>query len=145
MRLSNYLKEKWISSFKDPLAGGTVEVFINPSRKEYREALQASQGSMLTPSAVRAFYDYEGDNIWIWRGDVLHNKVMKKISGIKFSTLRIVIEPPKKIIHMYEVFKSDEEEETIAAKAAERIFKFAPETKAYKLLRPKPHDRMSMK
>jgi len=139
MRLLNYLREKWATSFKDPLAGGTTEVFVNPSRSEYKDAIDASKGAMLHPASVRAFYSYESDKIWVWRGDVLHNKVMKKIPEINFHTLRIVIEPSKKFIHVYELFKSDKEEMEIAAMAVKKIHKFAPETKGFKVVRPNLH------
>jgi len=133
MRLLKYLIEKWAVSLKDPLAGEVVEVFINPTRKEYKEVLAASKGSMLHPESARVFYGYTTDDIWVWRGDVLHARVKRKIPSPQ--VLKIVIEPKMKLVHVYQVFKSDEEEKEIMNNAVKKINKFAPETKGYRVVK----------
>lgn len=134
MRLLKYLREKWVDSFKDPLAKGIAEVFMNPSRSEYRDALEASKESMLFPASARALYDYRKDNLYVWRGDVLHGNVINK-AKLPRDSLRLVIDPPKKLVHIYSLFKSDEEEFEIVKKAMMKVFKFAPEAKGYKVAR----------
>ncbi len=133
MRLLKYLNEKWVDSFKDSLAGGVAEIFVNPSKSEYRDALNASKGSMLHAASARAVYDYERDKLYVWRGDVLHQRVIGRVSGIPRKSLRITIEPDMKIIHVYDAYQSEERELEITKNAVKRIYKFAPETKSYKV------------
>lgn len=132
MKLLKYLREKWVDSFKDPLAG-IAEVFVNPTKGEYRDALEASKASMLHSASARLAYDYNRDKMYVWRGDVLHGHVIRRVSEIDNKALRIVIDTKGKLVHVYETYKSPEEEFEIVKKAMMRVFKFAPEVKGYKV------------
>lgn len=133
MRLLKYLREKWVSSFKDPLSKGVAEIFVNPSRGEYRDALEASKASMLHTASARAAYDYDRDKLYVWRGDVLHGKVIGKVPQIDKKALRLVIDTKAKLVHVYDTYKSPDEEFEIVKKCMMRVFKFAPEVKGYKV------------
>ena len=50
------------------------EVFLNPTRSEYKYVSEISK-SAIDVESVRGVFS-EG-NIWIWRSDVLHNKLVK--------------------------------------------------------------------
>ena len=132
MRLLKYLREKWINSFKDPLAG-IAEVFVNPTRGEYRDALDASTASMLHTASARLAYDYDKDRMYVWRGDVLHHNVIKRVPQIDRKALRLVIDTKAKLVHVYDTYKEPDEEYEIVKKAMMRVFKFAPEVKQYKV------------
>jgi len=144
MRFLKYLTEKWAGSFKPPArAGGIAEVFVNPTRAEYKDALEASKGkAMMHPPSARAFYDPSSDKIWIWRGDVLHDSVLRSRSEIPSKSLKFILEPITKRLFLYgdanlsrlageKGMKAIEEVEN---KARKKIKTFAPESSSWKLV-----------
>ena len=143
MRLLKYLTEKWAGSFKAPRAGGIAEVFFNPSRAEYYDALDASKGkNQLHPESARAFFNPKNGDIWVWRGDVLHDVVLRNRSEIPNDCLKFILEPKTKRLFLYGDLnltrlagegglKAIEDAEEKARKV---IIKFAPESKNWKLV-----------
>jgi len=140
MRFLKYLIEKWESSFKDPEAGIT-EIFANPTRAEFKDILSASRSSALRywreiPVSARGYYDKAKNIMWMWRGDVLHNIVRRKLpAASEFDLIRIEVDTSNREMYIYEPIKDKNEPEdlTNVKMVVKKIRSFAPQTKGYRI------------
>ena len=138
MKFLRYLTEKFDFSFKDSEAG-LAEIFVNPNRAEFKDILAASQGTNLRyfrqlPVSARGYYNKEKGQLWMWRGDVLHGIVRRKLpAASEFDLVRIEIIPHERMIYIYEPIKDKEERPdlTNVKMIAKKIRSFAPQTRNY--------------
>jgi hypothetical protein len=76
MRLQKYLTERWVKSFKDksPIAGREtfVEVFENPSAKEFRDAANSTTWDKIRGNFVRFYVDMKKKRVYIWHPEAVH-------------------------------------------------------------------------
>jgi hypothetical protein len=84
MRLYRYLTEKWIKSFKDRDSFGRVrddivEVFVNPTKREFRDASGNASFDIQKGNYVRFFADMKRKQIFVWNPNAIHNDVWKEI------------------------------------------------------------------
>ena len=127
MRFRQYITEKYektISPHYSLWVKEPIEVFKNPTPKEYREVKNAMT---VTSKVTRGLSD--GKNIWIWRGDVFHGEIKKSI-GLK--KIELILFSPNINIFTRKagiVFYPPE-----ARKLRDKIYKFAPEFKKGKTL-----------
>lgn len=68
MRLEQYLKEKYDGRFKDK-RGGSTEIFINPSKSEFREVAEDWNVRFFAYNKTKKFY--------IWNPGILHADVVR--------------------------------------------------------------------
>jgi hypothetical protein len=83
MRLNKYLTEKWKKSFKmilTTLPDGIVEVFVNPTKREFQEVKGINQWQdHIKDQFVRFYADIEKREVHIWNPEVIHVWVWKQI------------------------------------------------------------------
>jgi len=80
MRLNKYLTEKWKKSFKSiRVASGIVEVFVNPSKSEFRDAAGSNKWDGLRGKWVRFYADLENRLVYVWHPEIIHSEVWKRI------------------------------------------------------------------
>ena len=140
MRFLKFLNEKYDGTVPGRVGKIFAEVFINPSRNEYRDALEASK-ARIADGAVRAFFDPKKNNIWIWRADVLHDTVLKEMP-IPTDSLKFILEPVTKRLFIYGDLnlsrlageKGIKAIEEVENKARKKIKTFAPESSSWKLV-----------
>ncbi len=90
MRLYRYLTEKWKRSFKDrdsfgKLSGLTIEVFVNPSKSEFRDASDNAGFDIQKGNYVRFFADMKRKQVYVWNPNSIHSDTWKEIGdGRKF-------------------------------------------------------------
>ena len=95
-RLYNYLKEKYLGSFKvglvskwqqSKMTSDYIEVFVNPSKKEMLDA--SSQGEKLPMDRpgrnVRFMADLKKKKIYVWSPNITHHTVIKNMKNIGYS------------------------------------------------------------
>lgn len=68
MRLEQYLKEKYDGRFKGRW-GESTEIFVNPSRSEFREVANGGNVRFFAYNKTKKFY--------IWNPEVLHSDVVR--------------------------------------------------------------------
>ena len=71
--LEGYLKETYEDSITSNMDGKPVEVFVNPSKKEMREAAN-NEFNTMTPF-VRFIADYKRKRLYIWRANCNHQVI----------------------------------------------------------------------
>ncbi len=84
MRLYRYLTEKWIKSFKDRDSFGriqdkVIEVFVNPSKSEFRDAAGSADFDAIKGKYVRFFADMKRKQVYIWNPESIHGDTWKEI------------------------------------------------------------------
>jgi hypothetical protein len=83
MRLYKYLTEKWIKSFKDRDSFGRIqdkiiEVFVNPTKSEFRDASGNTDFDALSGKYVRFFADMKKKQVYIWNPESIHEDTWKE-------------------------------------------------------------------
>jgi hypothetical protein len=83
MRLYRYLTEKWIKSFKDRDSFGRIkdkiiEVFVNPSKKEFRDASGNADFDIISGKYVRFFADMKKKQVYVWDPESIHEDTWKE-------------------------------------------------------------------
>lgn len=78
MKFLNYLEEEYVGTttgtkvtFK--FLGGSTEIFVNPSNKEIRDAMNA--GSDFWKGKVRFIADFANKDLYVFKADTLHDDV----------------------------------------------------------------------
>ncbi len=90
MRLYRYLTEKWVKSFKDRDSFGRIqddiiEVFVNPTKREFRDASGNASFDIQKGKYVRFFADMKRKQIFVWNPNTIHSDTWKEIGdGRKF-------------------------------------------------------------
>jgi len=112
MRLLKYLNEKWIHSFKDksPIAGREtfVEVFENPSSKEFRDAANSTTWDKIRGNFVRFFVDMKKKKVYIWHPEAVHADTWKQIGdGRHVADETILAGSAKKVGGKWKMVDSD--------------------------------------
>jgi len=84
MRLYKHLTEKWIKSFKGwahnkSPEGDIVEVFENPTKREFRDVAGKTTWDALKGEFVRFFADIENRKVYIWHPETIHQTAWKHI------------------------------------------------------------------
>jgi hypothetical protein len=82
MRLKRYLTEKWMKSFKRmgaDVPDGIVEVFVNPTKKEFFEVHDSAAWDHYEGKYVRFFADMERRLVYIWNPNIIHMTVWNEI------------------------------------------------------------------
>ena len=74
MRLEKYINEKWSKSFK--IGRQFMEVFTNPSKREFNDARDQSGDR-----AVRFAADDKSKLLYVWSSDGLHKDVLNRVLG----------------------------------------------------------------
>jgi hypothetical protein len=94
MRLNKYLTEKWAKSFKMKgrgLRDDILEVFVNPTKSEFRDAAGTNDFDMLKGKWVRFFADMEKRQVHIWNPEVIHLEAWKRFGDSrKFTDVTLV-------------------------------------------------------
>jgi len=96
MRLNKYLTEKWKKSFKDrnsfgKLTGKIIEVFVNPTKSEFRDAAGNASFDAIRGKYVRFFADIENRKVYIWDPEAIHIDVWKQIGdGRSYSSTTLL-------------------------------------------------------
>lgn len=77
MRLYRYLTEKWVKSFKDRDPFGKpqdniIEVFVNPTKKEFRDASDNAGFDIQKGKYVRFFADMKRKQVFVWNPNSIH-------------------------------------------------------------------------
>ena len=70
MRLAQYLNEKWTASI-DRGYGETIEIFLNPSKKEIKEVTAWSG------FGYRFLIDFKNKEFYVWTDSLFHEPVME--------------------------------------------------------------------
>jgi len=76
MRFEKYLQEKYLGSFTPSFSKKYIEYFVNPTKKELRDAANAS-----TDKAVRFAADNKTKKVYAWASDGTHQEVLDQIYG----------------------------------------------------------------
>lgn len=82
MRLNKYLTEKWAKSFKIRgvnLTDDILEVFVNPTKSEFKDAAGTNTWDMLKGKWVRFIADIENRQVHVWNPEVIHLSVWTRI------------------------------------------------------------------
>jgi hypothetical protein len=77
MRLQRYLNEKYfgtVRTFTPP--AGDYEIFVNPSKKEMREATDEDGG-------YRYIIDFKRKKVWMWNANAIHMDIFNVVDEIK--------------------------------------------------------------
>jgi hypothetical protein len=77
MRLYKYLTEKWIKSFKS--RGDIIEIFKNPTKKEFKEVAGTTDFDFLKGEWVRFIADIENREVYIWHPEIIHSMAWSRI------------------------------------------------------------------
>lgn len=90
-RLKNFIKEEWMNTYKYSLVPGlsnSVDVFVNPSRKEFREVHNNNQ------KYSRFVLDNKKKKLYIWSGtEALHREMWTEISKDIGDSRQLYISP----------------------------------------------------
>ncbi len=83
MRLYRYLTEKWIKSFKErgpfgKVGDKVVEVFVNPSKSELRDASGNAEFDAISGKYVRFMADMKKKRIYVWDPESIHRDTWKE-------------------------------------------------------------------
>jgi hypothetical protein len=85
MRLQKYLAERWIHSYKDQRGGIKagqeifVEVFVNPTKGEFKDAAGSTTWDRIRGQFVRFFADMKKKKVYIWHPESIHSAAWKQI------------------------------------------------------------------
>ena len=84
MRLYRYLTEKWIKSFKERGPFGekrddVVEVFVNPTKSEFRDASGNAGFDIQKGKYVRFFADMKKKQVSVWNPNSIHSDTWREI------------------------------------------------------------------
>lgn len=122
------VREEYISRVKTPR--GSVEVFKNPTKSEFRDALKSS-----SMKNVRGFYDPKTKDVWIWQGDVLHTLIAKllQLNKLYMEGYHINVIPLDRELQIYSNVTDPKEMKKIAIKVYRRVVEFFPEVSKYKI------------
>lgn len=87
MRFKKYLTEKWIKSYNYiSLAGKKtfVEVFENPTKKEFRDAANSTSWDKISGNFVRFIADLKKKKVYVWHPESIHADAWKQFGDNRY-------------------------------------------------------------
>ena len=86
MRLRHYLNEKYLKggNFNASDPKDYVEIFVNPSRKDFKDAADSTKWEHRMAKYgdyVRFYIDTKTKNVYVWKPDIPHVDIAKPLFG----------------------------------------------------------------
>ena len=113
MRLLKYLTEKYLTSLKDYHIIKNnefyVEIFVNPSKKEFNDAAGKASFDHWAGRYVRFYADMKKKKVYIWNPETIHDDIWKKIGdGRSYNNSTLLSGVAQLIGGKWTMFDSDE-------------------------------------